>query len=57
MIVLYKNYDGVVAAVVSFAALIGLARRTFPKEPLKILPFFVFLSPLPIIECLVLLEL
>jgi hypothetical protein len=25
----------------------GRAGRLFPKEPLKILPFFDFLSPLP----------
>jgi hypothetical protein len=27
----------------------GFAGRLLPKEPLKILPFFVFLSPLPIL--------
>jgi len=29
--------------------LAGFAGRTFPKDPLKILPFFVFLSPLPMV--------
>ena len=44
--------DGEGAAVVVDAAadfLAGFAGRLFPNEPLKILPFFVFLSPLPII--------
>jgi hypothetical protein len=27
----------------------GFAGRLLPKEPLKIFPFFVFLSPLPIL--------
>lgn len=27
---------------------VALAGLDFPKEPLKIFPFFVFLSPLPI---------
>jgi hypothetical protein len=37
---------GLVLPAVFFAAA-GLAGLDFPKDPLKILPFFVFLSPLP----------
>jgi hypothetical protein len=36
-----------VAPVIFFA----LAGRLLPKEPLKIFPFFVRLSPLPMIVC------
>ena len=35
------------AAFASALALRGLAGLDLPKEPLKILPFFDFLSPLP----------
>jgi len=33
-----------------FAVFFTLAGRLLPNEPLKIFPFFVFLSPFPIIK-------
>jgi hypothetical protein len=33
--------------------MVALAGLDLPKEPLNLLPFAVFLSPLPIIECVI----
>jgi hypothetical protein len=41
---------GFSAGVVGFlAAFAGFAGRLLPKDPLNIFPFFVFLSPLPMV--------
>jgi hypothetical protein len=38
------------AAALAAAAFAGLAGLDLPKEPLKILPFLVLISPLPIVN-------
>jgi len=46
-----KNYaySAVLGFLILVASFFSLAGREFPFEPMKILPFFDFLSPLPII--------
>jgi hypothetical protein len=46
-----KAYASFLAAAAGWLPVIffSVAGRLFPKEPLKILPFLVFLSPLPMI--------
>ena len=47
------HYDCLTTGALAFLACAGLANLLFPKEPLKIFPFLVFLSPLPMICFLV----
>jgi len=44
----YDQFDAGAAALAALRlATCGRAERDLPKDPLKIFPFFVFLSPLP----------
>jgi hypothetical protein len=47
---LYTYAFGAAAAAAAFAAVffLVLADLTLPKDPLKVLPFLVLISPLPI---------
>jgi hypothetical protein len=53
---LINRYLSALGAAAFFLAAAGRAGRLLPKEPLKILPFFVFLSPLPMMFCFVWLQ-
>jgi hypothetical protein len=49
----YASFFSAATAGVFPVVFLSLAALDLPKEPLNIFPFFVFLSPLPIIKFLV----